>query len=56
MARIRDRRMKIAGYISILILLALGCAGRADKMKTDSGTPGVMAQREGYSVNQVKSN
>jgi len=27
--------MKIAGYISILILLALGCAGRADKLRTE---------------------
>ena len=39
MARIKDRRMKIAGFISISILLALGCAGRADKVRVESELP-----------------
>ncbi|UCE66624.1 MAG: hypothetical protein JSU85_01005 [Candidatus Zixiibacteriota bacterium] len=38
--------MKIAGYISISMLLALGCAGGADKVKTEGRLLEDLAQRE----------
>lgn len=34
--RIKDRHMKNAGYISILILFIFGCAGRTEKMRDES--------------------
>jgi hypothetical protein len=40
--------MRVARYISIVLFLALGCAGRADKMRGESEIPGDTTQREAF--------
>jgi len=47
-ARIRDRLMNYAGYILIVILLALGCAGRGDKAKTEGSMLEDTVQKEDF--------